>query len=198
MAAHRYRPTTRRRFQRSAVASAVMTVVTLAGACSTSKKITPLGAGSISTSTSTTAAVTTTTIDATVAAILAAYRASWADYLAVVTQFPVQPTDPRLSLHTTGVELDTIHISLTKAWLASEYAVGTIDLAPIVTAVNGATATVNDCYFDHTKIVNGKTGVTVNTGDTERTLINATMTLDAGTWKMANYQKVGSGCTPAG
>jgi hypothetical protein len=198
MVAHLYQPVTRRRSKALVVGAAVVAAVASAAACSSSAKTTPLGAGGTSPTSSTSTAVTTTTVVPAVAAILAAYRASWSDYLAVVTQFPVHPTDPRLGSHTTGVELDTIHINLTRAALTAEYAVGTIDLSPVVTAVNASTATVNDCYFDHTKIVNGKTGATVSTGDTERTLINATMTLDAGIWKMANYQKVGSGCTPAG
>lgn len=50
----------------------------------------------------TVAPTTSTTTDPTEAAILAAYRAGWDDYLAVAEAFPVNPSDARLALHSTA------------------------------------------------------------------------------------------------
>ncbi len=85
-------------------------------------------------STSITAGVTTTTLDPTKAAILAAYRASWADYIAVAHNFPVKPLDPRLAQHDTGKRTTSvISKALTQLNLMGHYNVGTTDLAPVVT-----------------------------------------------------------------
>ncbi len=88
-------------------------LVLVGAACSTGGHGTTLPAPTI---TASTVAPTTTTVDPTKAAILAAYRAEWADVIAVSGKYPINPHDPRLSLHATGTQLTAAQNSARPDW----------------------------------------------------------------------------------
>jgi hypothetical protein len=173
------------------VLAVVAVLVVLAGACSSGESVTPISAGRTTSTTS-----TTTPGEATTAAILAGYRAEDAALYEAADHFPVNLTDPRLAATMTGPELVAVRSRLLEARFQSQYAVGTAELDPVVTGIDGTTATVSDCLFDHSRIVNGRTGKTVSGPDTERTLEHATLQLVDGVWKVATNQEVSMGCQP--
>jgi hypothetical protein len=141
-------------------------------------------------------------LDATKAAILAAYRAEWADFLAVAETFPVRPLDPRLADHATGKQLTHLQQFLTVLSLQLHFGQGTVDLAPSVTSLSSNTATVMDCFFDHTVEADGRTHSAIEQPDIGHTLGQATLSLVAGAWFVADTTILKSGkaqdaCTPA-
>lgn len=150
---------------------------------------------STSTSMSTTAGVTTTTVDATKAAILAAYRASWADYVAVSHNFPVKPLDPRLAQHDTGNELVGVRKALTQLNLSGHYNVGTTDLTPVVTSVSGDSAVISDCVFDHSYEVDAATKKATEQPDVGHSLDHFSMARIDGTWFVSDSTILKSGAT---
>jgi hypothetical protein len=152
--------------------------------------------------TSTTIGSTTTTVDATRAAILAAYRAEWADY-SVVDTFPINPLDPRLSLHATGKQLITDRQALTRLSLLGHYDRGAVDLAPVVTEVDASTATIMDCLFDHSVEVDGRSGAPQEAPNAGHTLDRFSMAEIDGAWYVSDSTIIKSGkledtCTPLG
>jgi hypothetical protein len=152
-------------------------------------------------STSTTAGVTTTTLDPTKSAILAAYRAEWADVLAVDTVFPVRPLDPRLASHASGKQLLAVRQALTQLSVMSHYERGSTEFAPVVTSIAGDTATVRDCIFDQSVEVDYRTNLPVETPNIGHTLDSFTLTRINGQWFVTDSTVIGSGktgdaCTP--
>src|SRR5215471_15228042 len=117
----------------------------------------------------------TTTLDPTTAAILSAYRANWAEIEAVGSTFPINPQDPRLSLHATGVELQAEQNSLAKVHQAGHFERGPLDLNPEVTSLTGDMATVMDCDFDHSVEIDAVTMKPVDQPDLGHTLVRFTM-----------------------
>jgi hypothetical protein len=180
----------------AARAAIAAVAVAVAAACSPSPKSAPPDAASTLQPQAPPPAATTTTLDPIATAVLAAYGEDEKVYLAVAGHYPIVPSDPRLAQVMTGTELATVRKSLTLASLHSQYATGTIDLAPVVSSVSGTTATISDCSFDHTQIIDGKTQQTITSGDTKRALQKVTMALEDGTWKISDEQTTGSGCVP--
>jgi hypothetical protein len=147
------------------------------------------------TTVSTKAGVTTTTLDPTKAAILAAYRASWADYIAVAETFPVKPLDPRLAQHDTGTELTGDRKALTQLSVLGHYNVGPTDLAPVVTSSTGNSAVVSDCVFDHSFEVDARTKSPVEQPDVGHTLYRFEMSRINDTWYVSDSTMLKSGKT---
>jgi hypothetical protein len=137
--------------------------------------------------------VTTTTVDPTKAAILAAYRAEWADVIAVDTVFPVHPQDPRLAQHAMGKQLTAIQQALTRLNVMSHYEKGQTELSPTVASIDGATATVRDCIFDHSVEVDSKTSSSVESANIGHTLDLFTMTKVGEKWYVSDSTVQGSG-----
>ena len=159
-------------------------------------------AGGGPTTTASTAGPTTTTLDPTRAAILAAYRAGWADVIAVGTRYPINPLDPRLALHTTGKQLLSEQQALTRINLNAHYEMGSLDLNPIVTSVSGDSATIMECDFDHSVEIDAHTGKAVDKPDVGHTLLRFTMTRINGEWFVSDSTTLASGktinaCTPS-
>ncbi len=158
----------------------------------------PRATTSVPRSAPTTAAATTTTLDPTTAAILAAYRASWVYYIAVSETYPVNGLDPRLSMHDTGNELASVRKSLTLLNAEGHYYVGPTDLAPVLISVQGISAIIMDCFFDHSVEVDRHTGKAVNVPDLGHTLATFTMTRIGGSWFVADSTVRNSGTTEDG
>jgi len=106
--------------------------------------------GAIATTTTgqapTTAAATTTTRPSeadTKAAVLAAYRAYWADVVAVGKTANWQ--SPRLAAHATGQALQRLRTHFRTMQAVGLIDLGTVKLSPKVTALRGRTAIIEDC-----------------------------------------------------
>lgn len=189
---------------RGRAAAVVLTVAMLTGACSSpgrggkSEGADPTTGPPTSTAVSSSTTPTTSLRDATTAAIVAGYRAEDAAFDAVISQYPVNPADPRLPATMTGLRLSTVVSSFQVLRIQGRYAVdaATAELAPVVTDSNSTTATISDCLFDHSRIVDRRTGQTISGPDTRRTLEQVNMQLDAGTWKVSGFEQVGAGCVP--
>lgn len=147
-----------------------------------------------SATTATLAGSSTTTLSPDDVAILQGYSDFQAAFLAAAD--PMNPSDPRLSQHSTGKELGLIQSSFLARKSAGQVIRGTIDLAPHVTSHNGNDATVTDCTFDHSRHYDVNTGQPIDPADTSRQLIEVTMQFE-GSWKVANIDHKGSGCSPA-
>ncbi|HEX9549335.1 MAG TPA: hypothetical protein VF942_18480, partial [Acidimicrobiales bacterium] len=152
--------------------------------------------------TTTTAPATTTTLDPTKAAILAAYRASWADFIAVADTYPVNPLDPRLPAHDTGKELTGVRQALTKLMVQRHYNRGSTELNPVVTSVLDDAATAMDCIFDHSVEVDGSTNTPVERPNVGHTLLRFTLSRINGNWFVSDSTALKSGrledaCTPS-
>jgi hypothetical protein len=198
----------------------VVAVSMLAGACSSGhaesagvshptstlsgvSAATTVNAGSpttIPTTTSpTTTPMTTTTVDPTQAAILGAYRASWADTFAVEGHYPVNEFDPILANHMAGNELNRVRNYATLLNHLNEYLAGPMPdtSGAIVKQQVGSAAVVADCEPDHSVLMNGKTGQVVRPAGTQPALVNAKVELIGGTWKVTDFSTVRSVCTSA-
>jgi hypothetical protein len=106
--------------------------------------------GAIATSTTgqvpTTAVATTTTRPSeadTKAAVLAAYRAYWADVVAVGKTANWQ--SPRLAAHATGQALQRLRTHFRTMQAVGLIDLGAVKLSPKVTALRGRTAIIEDC-----------------------------------------------------
>jgi hypothetical protein len=119
----------------------------LLGACSGDSD--PAGAAIPTTTaqaTTSTSAATTTTRPSqadTKAAVLAAYRAHWADIVAVGKTADWQ--SPRLAVHTTGQALQKLRTHFRNLKTFGLIDLGTVGLNPKVVALRGRTAIVEDC-----------------------------------------------------
>lgn len=205
MAVRQHRSRTRPRPPRRLAVVALLLVAASTGACSSGGGAKPISARSIAGDTTSTSAghssttsttLTTTPGEATTTAILAGYRAEDAAFLDAAEQDPVNPSDPRLPATMTGAELVAVSSRLTQARFQGQYLVGTVDLAPVVTGTNFLSATLSDCVFDHTRIMNARTGQTVSGPDTQRTLEHAALQWVDGVWKVASYVEASVGCKP--
>ncbi|MDP9073262.1 MAG: hypothetical protein M3N98_03630 [Actinomycetota bacterium] len=137
-----------------------------------------------------------TTIDPTKAAVLTDYRTAESVLLEDVEAYPANPLDPRLAQHFAGAELQALQTRFTTMRFQGVHGVGTTELHPVVTSVAGSTATVMDCSFDHSRIVNGRTGQTVSGPDTVTVMLKITLVQDGGTWKVSSQLQEGTGCVP--
>jgi hypothetical protein len=138
----------------------------------------------------------TTPQQATSAEVLTAYRTEEAAFFAVLDHYPVDPSDSRLATTMVGPRLTAVENAFRVERIEDHYGVGTADLAPVVTSVDGTTASITDCAFDWSRIVN-PAGATVSGPDTERTLTRVTLQLTGDIWKVSGFVPVGAGCLPA-
>jgi hypothetical protein len=147
--------------------------------------------GAIATTTTgrapTTAAATTTTRPSEVdskAAALAAYRASWADVVAVGKTADWQ--SPRLAAHTTGQALQKLRTYYRNLKTFGLIALGTVKLHPKVVAVRGRTAIIEDCVDVSRFLVHdAKTREPQEKPDPRPDDGVATLTLTADGWKVS-------------
>ncbi|MDQ6839166.1 MAG: hypothetical protein M3137_12760 [Actinomycetota bacterium] len=108
--------------------------------------------------------VPTTVFDpqaATKAAIVDAYRQSFAGFVAVASDPNATPDDPRLSAHTVGNALLASQQSITRLRKAGQVFRGTVEVHPSVTEFTADTATVVDCSADMAYVVDGASGQVV-------------------------------------
>jgi hypothetical protein len=129
------------------------------------------------------------------AAVVSAYKMSQAVFLSIADASPPDPSDPRLLQYMTGAELNHVRNYLTGLRIQGRHAVGTVDLRPVVTSLSATTASITDCLFDHSSVVDSK-GQTVSPPDTATRQATIVMVLAGGSWKVSATQQVGTGCVP--
>jgi hypothetical protein len=144
------------------------------------------------TTTTTAANATSTTLPTRDAAVIDGYRQFWASYIAAA--HPMNPSDPALAQHATGEELTSVRNNFLSRQSAGQDIRGTIDLAPHVTSSTDTQATVADCYFDHTQHFATATNTPVDSVDTARQSVTATLVYVDGAWKVQSIRHEGTGC----
>jgi hypothetical protein len=133
------------------------------------------------------AAATTTTRPSQAdikAAVLAAYRAYWADVVAVGKTADWQ--SPRLAKHARGQALEKVRTHFRTMKAAGLIDLGTVKLSPKVTTVRGRTAVVEDC-IDVSRFLlhDAKTRQPRERPDPRPDDGVATLTLTADGWKVS-------------
>jgi hypothetical protein len=79
---------------------------------------------------------------------------------------------------------------------------GATELHPVVSSINGDTAIVMDCDFDHSVEVDGQTNAPVEQPNLGHSLLRFTMTRTNGSWFVSDSTivktgKTGDACTPS-
>jgi hypothetical protein len=124
------------------VLAAVLALAACSGDSGAQETANPTTTGQAPTTVATTATTKPSEAD-TKAAVLAAYRASWADVVAVGKTADWQ--SPRLAAHTTGQALQKLRGHFRNLKQFGLIALGTVKLQPKVVALRGRTAIVEDC-----------------------------------------------------
>lgn len=143
----------------------------------------------------TTTIATSTTLDQARQAVLDAYRRYWQVYIAVGNEMKLP--DPRVAEVASGDALRQVNSAFLAARADGEVFRGTIDLAPVVTALTADSATVSDCYASHILGYDARSGQAKGLERPGRTLVTATMVREAERWKVSGIRHEGDGCTPA-
>jgi hypothetical protein len=153
----------------------------------------PRAARQVDGATSTSSVGPTTTTDPR-PAILAAYRAHWADV--VEAGKTADWRSPRLADHATGETLQTVRDNLRKIRSDGEVVRGTIRLHPRVTSVQGATAILSDCN-DATDLLryDARTGAPKEQRKTDIVQATVTLRLVNGAWLVSSIV-LGEPCRP--
>lgn len=135
----------------------------------------------------------TTTVDPR-PAILAAYRAHWADVIEAGKT--ADANSPRLDDHATGETLKTVRANYRKLQSDGEVVRGTVRLHPRVTSVRGSTAIVSDCN-DATDFLryDAKTGAPKEQRKTDIVEAEVTLRLINGAWLVSSIV-LGEPCRP--
>jgi len=135
----------------------------------------------------------TTTADPS-PAILAAYRAHWADVIEAGKTADWR--SPRLDDHATGETLQTVRDNYRQLQADGEVVRGTVRLHPRLTSVRGSTAIVHDCN-DATDFLryDAKTGVPKEERKTDIVEAEVTLRLINGAWKVSSIL-LGNPCRP--
>jgi uncharacterized protein YchJ len=128
-------------------------------------------------------------------AILAAYRADWADFEAVAESFPIRTQDPSIGAHATGKHLDAEREALSRLSVIKHYQRGLTDLAPVVTSIIGDTATLTDCLFNHSVEVDYQTNAAVAPSDVGHSRQQFILVKVEGAWYVSDSTTVASGKT---
>ena len=137
----------------------------------------------------TTLATTTTTSPND--GVIAAWRHYWDVYIAVGEQ--MQLPDARLAQVATGQELRTLGGAFLAAKSEGEVLRGTIDLEPRVVSVEGGNASLRDCYLS--SILGYRGNQPVGPPDPQRRLVEVSLVLDGGAWKVSAIDHISDGCS---
>ena len=147
-------------------------------------------------------ATPTPTVDPTDAALLSAYDQAMATWDAAASV--PNSSYPGLTEWLTGSFLSTAQAHLGLLVLNGDVQTGSHQPHPVISGVDGTSATVDDCDYDTTLIVDKATGVPLSPQPWGGTYtagwdsIVANMVLDSGTWRLSSEEgTVNSSCTPA-
>jgi hypothetical protein len=166
----------------------VLAIILALGACSGDSEAKDAAAttttGQAATTTTSTATTTTATTEDQKAAVLAAYRAYWADVVAAGRTADWQ--SPRLARHATGQALQKVRTHFRTMKAAGLIDLGTVKLSPKITVLRGRTAVVEDC-IDVSRFLlhDAKTRQPRERPDPQPDDGVATLTLTADGWKVS-------------
>ena len=143
---------------------------------------------------------TPTTVDAQAqarAAVIDAYKKSYAEFVAAAKEASPNPDDPRLARYSSGAALIAKQRSLADLRSKGQVLTGDIELHPSVVALGSAIATVVDCNIDRTARIDGRTGSTVvGAGTGAFGASSAKLRLEGGVWKVTDFTDEKRSCVP--
>ena len=143
---------------------------------------------------------TPTTVDAQAqarAAVIDAYKKSYAEFVAAAKEASPNPDDPRLARYSSGAALIAKQRSLADLRSKGQVLTGDIELHPSVVALGSDTATVVDCNIDRTARIDGRTGSTVvGAGTGAFGASSAKLRLEGGVWKVTDFTDEKRSCVP--
>lgn len=175
----------------SAAISGLVVAAALLGACTNDDGDTEVAREATSTETTPAA---TTTMTAAEEGVLGAYEAFWQGYLEAAD--PMNPEHPVLTEVATGDQLRQLRSAFLARLSAGEVIRGDVETAPEVVEVNGASATVRDCYLDRTGIYDAESGERKDTESGVRHLVTVQLVQESSRWKVSGMTREGDGCTP--
>lgn len=171
-----------RRGAQATVAFAVMSISLALSACGSSRSAAP--PTTLAKSTTTTGILAaTTTVDPTSAAVLQAYRASWAAFEQALAT--ANAIDPELAATMVDPLLQGVKANLLADQRQGIVGRGTFGLHPKITSLSATTATVVDCAYSTAELVYAATGKPVPpVTPPENDGVQATLVLSGPTWKV--------------
>ena len=181
---------------RSASIAASLSLSLVLSACGSTHSGAPSTTGTKTpASTSIPATTTTTTLGPTSAAVLNAYRASWAAFEHALTT--ANPSDPELAATMVDPQLQSVKANLFADKRAGMVARGTTTLHPKITALSATTATVVDCAYSRAELLYATTGKPVPpVTPPENDGVRATLVLSSSTWKVYKQTVTEGTCAP--
>jgi len=131
------------------------------------------------------------------AAVLDAYRKSFAEFVAVASDRNAGPDDPRLAGHTTGDALIASQAGILDLRVSGKVFTGDVETHPTVVELGGGLATVADCGVDRTATVELATGKVLSPPGSEGGAATAKLRVDAeGVWKVYDFKDERRPCVP--
>ena len=138
---------------------------------------------------------TTDTTATTEDELVAAYEASWNDFIRAGD--PPQPDAPFLADHTTGEALTAVQ-NLLRSYEAEGVVMrGTYEFNATVAESGEREATVHDCGLNQLQAVTAATGEVVDQSDDVPDGLIAALVLEDGEWKVTSLQNSEEVCTDA-
>jgi hypothetical protein len=119
------------------------------------------------------------------AEIVAAYEASWNDFITAGN--PPSPEAEFLVEHLSGEALETTRDLLRQYEAEGVVVRGTYEFDAKVTELGDDRAVVEDCGFDQLQLVIPGSGTVVETFDDQRDGLVAELTLEGSSWKVIGY-----------
>lgn len=130
--------------------------------------------------------------------LVAAVRSFWDLYLRVGARsgpFNAAETRSLLGQRAAGKELAKLYDVFQGNAVAGTVVKGSINIAPKVVSIAGATAQVRDCYDDKTGLYRVSDGKRIDTDDPRRHQVLMTFTRVGAIWKVSAIKDEGLGCT---
>ena len=125
--------------------------------------------------------------------VLAAYEASWTDFIKAGD--PPSPDAEFLAEHLAGDALEVSRNLLSQLQAEGVVLRGTYQFDARVTELGDDRAVVEDCGLDQMEVVSPRSGEVVEPHDDERDGVVAELTLEGGSWKVISYADDGQVCT---
>lgn len=130
------------------------------------------------------------------AAIVDGYESYWAALLTAAD--PPDPDHPVLGQHATGMELERARTVLASRRQAGEVIRGGYEFSPMVISIDGASATLSDCYSVRIGVYDAGTDDLRSPEIQARRPAEVEMLLEDDIWKVALVTETGDGCSSSG
>lgn len=184
-----------RRGGQATVVAAVVSMSLVLTACGSSQRAGPPTTRANPATTTTNSTNTTTTLDPTSAAVLEAYRASWAAFEHALAD--ANPSDAELAATMIDPQLEGVKANLLADQRQGLVGRGNFALHPKVTALTATSATVVDCAYSTSELVYTSTGKPVPPiTPPENDGVQSNLVLTGSTWKVAKQNVTDGTCAP--